>query len=387
MRKSLTITTLALATAFSTNAEVRINGFANLVGGITSSDDTLYGYDEDVGFRADSLFAIQISGDINEKMSATGQIVARGEDEYDPDFTWAYMSYQVNDNWTVNAGRFRVPLFRYSSSLDVGYSYHWVTPPQSVYDVTFNNMDGFRLDYGNYAGDWEYNVQIAAGVLDQTLISQTTGQPTQSTLDNFVTFSIEAQREWLGLRAVYGQAKSSFGLTAFEPWYAALNNIGLSELADNIRVEDDTGRFLGVGVEVDKFDWFIAAEYTTTETENSFFPENTSYYLTAGMRFGKFTPHFTVEKFENDAQNVAEAAAIPTGNLVPFGPGGALIELRDFSLATLGIFNNDRDTYSIGFRYDWDSNIALKMQYTSQEDDIAPSSDADLLRFAVNYVF
>jgi hypothetical protein len=42
MKKSLTIAALA-ATALTAQAEVRINGFANLTGGMTSSDKTLFG--------------------------------------------------------------------------------------------------------------------------------------------------------------------------------------------------------------------------------------------------------------------------------------------------------------------------------------------------------
>lgn len=387
MKKALTLSTLACAISFNAAAEVRINGFANLVGGITSSNDTLYGYDDKFSFSEDSLFAIQISGDINDKMSATGQIVAKGEDDYDPEFTWAYMSYDVNDNVTVSLGRFRIPLFRYSASLDVGYSYHWITPPQSVYDVTFNNMDGARIDYSTYAGDWEYRAQLALGAMDQTLISQTSGEPTQNKLENFVTASFEAQRDWLTLRAIYARADNTFALTAFEPWYAVLTAAGFGDLAEGIRVEDDTGTFFGLGVEVDKFDWFVSGEYTDTETEDSFFPAATAYFVTAGMRVGKFTPHITYENFEWEASFVEDAAAIPGGILIPFGPGGTNIELRDFSVGVLSGFNTERDTISVGVRYDWSTNIALKLQYTQQDDDVNDANDADLLRMAVNYVF
>ena len=105
-------------------AEVRINGFANLIGGMTSSEDSLYGYSDSINFSEESLFAIQVSGDINDKMTATGQMVARGENDYDAEFEWAYITYQATDNVSITGGRLRLPLFNYSSSLDVGYSYH-----------------------------------------------------------------------------------------------------------------------------------------------------------------------------------------------------------------------------------------------------------------------
>ncbi|MEP4099398.1 MAG: topoisomerase IV, partial [Paraglaciecola sp.] len=67
MKKLLTIAALT-ATTFAANAEVRINGFANLIGGISNTEGSPYGYGEDLSFSEESLFAIQISGDINEKM-------------------------------------------------------------------------------------------------------------------------------------------------------------------------------------------------------------------------------------------------------------------------------------------------------------------------------
>ena len=86
MKTVKTLIALACAATFTANAEVRINGFANLIAGVTSSEDTLYGYDDKISFSEESLFAIQISGDVNDKITATGQLVARGADDYDPDF-------------------------------------------------------------------------------------------------------------------------------------------------------------------------------------------------------------------------------------------------------------------------------------------------------------
>jgi hypothetical protein len=49
MKKLITIAALTAST-FTVQADVRINGFANFVGGITSSEDTLYGYDDSISF-------------------------------------------------------------------------------------------------------------------------------------------------------------------------------------------------------------------------------------------------------------------------------------------------------------------------------------------------
>ena len=138
-------------------ADVQINGFANLIAGMTLDDDeSVYDYNSDVSFDPASVFGLQVRGEISDKLSATAQVVGRGRDDYNADFEWAYMTYSLSNTTSISAGRIRLPLFKYSASLDVGYSYHWLTPPDAVYGIDFNNIDGVRVDYANYAGDWEY---------------------------------------------------------------------------------------------------------------------------------------------------------------------------------------------------------------------------------------
>lgn len=375
MKKTLILSAIACAVSFNAQSEVRINGFANLVGGITSSDDNYFGYDDNISFDSDSLFAIQISGDINDKMTATGQLVARGVDDYDADFVWAYITYQATDNTSISAGRLRLPLFRYSSSLDVGYSYHWVTPPKSVYNVPFNNLEGVRIDYSDYAGDWEYNLQLAAGTFAVDV------NDVELTADNVIVFTGEATYEWFKIRAVVGRGTNNFDVqnSALAPAFAALNQISPA-LANDLDMKDDTGSFLGLGVEIDKFDWFVSAEITEVETEDSFSPKDTAYYVTAGMRFGTLTPSLTYEtrdgnndlKFLDRVQGVPAALQPTVTGLI----GGVQLPfMEEYDITTLSV------------RYDFDTNVALKADVSRLSDDLNDANDATLMRVAVNYVF
>jgi hypothetical protein len=96
---------VALCAALATNyasAEVRINGFASIVGGKSlDSDSTLYGYDDDISFKNESVFALQLSADLMEKLTATAQIVARGENDFDAEFEWAYVTYELATSYKL----------------------------------------------------------------------------------------------------------------------------------------------------------------------------------------------------------------------------------------------------------------------------------------------
>lgn len=372
MKKIIPFVALCACIYSTAHAEIRVNGFANLVGGITKSDETLYAYEDNISFSEESLFAIQIIGDINDKMTATGQILARGSDDYDAKLEWAYITYNYSDNLNISAGRFRQPLFRYSSSQDIGYSYHWVSAPQSVYDVPFNSIEGVRLDYNNYVGDWEYALQLAVGNYSVSNdLLELDGR-------NNVTASIEATYDYLKLRLVYGQADTTLNLRPVAPLLAQLEQTLPADLFNNLKQEEDLGKFIGVGIEIDKFDWFVSGEFTSVNTEDSFLTEDIAYYVTAGLRFGKYTPSITYErvKDEDDLKFADQLVGLPPALV------GAVAGLQN-------AFINDDSTVTLGVRFDHSANVALKADLTKYTDDkdASGNSDATLLRFAINYVF
>jgi hypothetical protein len=378
MKKIIALSAITLA-SFATQADVRINGFANLVTGITtSSDESLYGYDDKLSFSEESLFAIQVSGDVNDKMSATAQLVARGNNDYEPEFEWAYLTYQATDKVSVSAGRLRLPLFKYSASKDVGYSYHWVNAPRAVYDVDFNNLDGVRVDYSDYSGDWEYNLQLGFGTVTNDL--NTSVGPARLEVENVVLVSAEAAYNYLKLRASYVTSKASLDNDTFNATFNSLRQVGLNTLADSMAFDNDTATFTGFGVEYDTFEWFIGGEWTQTKVEDSFNPTNTSFYLTAGFRSGKWTPSVTYEK--QDANNALkfldQVAALPA----QFQPTATAVVVG-FQQP----FAEENDIITLGVRYDLDTNVALKADISQYSDDINPLGDATLVRFAVNYIF
>jgi hypothetical protein len=394
VKKLLTIAALT-ATTFTAQAEVRINGFANLIGGITSSDETLYGYNDKMSFSEESLFAVQISGDINDKMTATGQLVARGDNDYKASFDWAYLTYQATDNLDVSVGRFRLPLFNYSASSEVGYSYHWVTTPQNVYDVQFNNLEGIKLDYSDYAGDWEYILRGAYGTFSDD------GNGVLTDGNDTLLLSAEAVYESFIIRVVVGQANTSLdfsnaddpasiaaisvGLAGMRDAGIATQNANLVSLANDLEIIDDKATFSGLSVLYDNFDWFVGGEITEISVENSFANDDITYYATAGTRIGKWTPSVTYQvfdaeldiKFQDKINNIA-LSPLPEVNkqqLAGLAQAVQAGQLQDYSVISATV------------RYDLDTNVALKVDISKLSDDIDPTADATVLRFAVNYVF
>lgn len=393
MKTKLAIFSMASLLAAPAIADVQINGFANLIAGMTLDDDeSVYDYNSDVSFDPASVFGLQVRGEISDKLSATAQVVGRGRDDYDADFEWAYMTYNLSNTTSISAGRIRMPLFKYSASLDVGYSYHWLTPPDAVYGIDFNNIDGVRVDYANYAGDWEYGAQFTAGRAQaDTTIS---GTPAALTLDNVLALSFEATRDWFSARTLIATGKTSAANPEFDAFVDGAGQFGAfvpgaSALATGLRVEEDTGTFFEVAVGVDKYDWFVGAEYTQTEVDGSVIADNKAWYVTAGLRFGKFTPHITyeVEEADNGAQLGLVAALPPTissGDAVTDSTWSGIYQAASGIAAQQ---NLDVSAVTAGLRYDVEPGLAVKADVTWYSDDLNDLNDATLLKVGVNYTF
>ena len=372
MKKVLLATAITMALATHAQAEVRINGFANFVGGMTGSDESLYGYDDGVSFSEESLFALQASSDINDRMTATVQILARGVNDYDVDFEWAYLTYQATNNTSISAGRFRLPLFRFSDSLDVGYSHHWVSAPRNVYDIPFNDLDGFRVDYSNFVGNWEFELGAAYG----TFKNDVAGGEIEG--DNAYIASAEISNDWFSIRGVYGGAKTTFD-------QAELNAIigivaqGSPSFADFLAIDEDTASYYGVGIEIDRASWFIGAEYTEIDIEESYTPTDKAWYATAGFRAGKWTPSVTYESFEGDeVKGLDQLAQLSAGLQEAYRP---------IVLGLNGQFAESYDVATVSIRYEFDTNVALKADYSRYTDALNDDAETSLGRVAINYVF
>lgn len=361
-------------------SDVRMRGFASIVGGQTlSSDETLYGYESDLAFTNDSLAAIQFSSDMGEGLSATVQMVARGENNFEVDVEWAYLTYEFNDSVQLSAGRIRMPFYRYSDFLDVRYTYSWVKAPQSVYGFELPGYDGLSLLINSTFGSWDSTFQAIYGQMDDTVFG-----PGIVRLSELFGFNWVMARDWLTLRAAYlpmHVTNDSPGFTGMAQLSLDLGQsemVDTSELAEYILLNDDPGYFGGVAVGIDYNDWLVDFEYISYGSDGVS-AQTEAYYLSFAKRIGKVTPFITVSHQENEANN-------DTFNLIPdeLSAGSQAIirgALEGFYAAT----QTDTDLLLGGVRYDFHSSAALKAEYATQ-DDISGSTNS-VVRISVDLIF
>ncbi|WP_404340570.1 porin [Pseudoalteromonas mariniglutinosa] len=376
----LAIALLAACASASSQAEVRINGFASIVAGKTLDNDTSrYGYDNDISFKNESIFALQVSADLQEKLSATAQIVARGNNDFDADFEWAYLTYEFTDEIQLSAGKMRVPFYRYSDFLDVGYAYRWVRPPQSVYNLPFSTYEGLSLLHTSQLGDWDSTLQFIYGGFDGDIAAVTDND--QAELNDIAGINWTLAYDWFSARAAYLVSETSIALGNNDPSGQALNGLesilrqsGLTQQANDIAIAEDDGTFFGFGFSIDYDNILFDAEYTEFEVENSILAKQAQYYASVGYRFDEWVVHFTYEDNEDkhDASRYNALPAIPQLN-------GAINQALDGVKAQSNV-------YTLGARYDFHPSAALKVDFSRFQDDIS-NTDTDVVAVAVDLVF
>lgn len=367
--------------AGNTHAEIAFNGFASIVGGVTSSsDETLYGYDDSFDFSQNSLLALQASTDLGEGLSVTAQILSRGNDAWDTGFEWAYIAYEVNDNLRILAGRQRVPFYMYSDFLDVSYAYPWVTPPEGVYSLPFDTFDGLAAIYTTSFGEFDttFHATYGGNKDEAQLAGETIESPK---FDNLVGMSITATREWLTLRGAYFQSGLNVPLENADlaALHTAWSGTPYLDVANEFIVEDDSAEFIEVGFQIDYNNFIIVGEYTDLTVDGTPILNEESMYIMGGMRIDNMLVHLTVGATDGKLNNFI--SHVPTGITPEFD------ELITGTEGYIDVSKEETSYVTLGLRWDFHDSAALKFEYTSYSDDLNSTNDAGLFRTAFVTVF
>jgi len=344
MRNKLTVAILSAAT-LSTPAlanDLNINGFLS-VGASMASDDTVTfeGHDTTGGFKSDTILGLQVSKQVNDSTSVTGQLVSRGGEDYSTEAAWAFVTYAATDNLDLRLGRIRTPLFFYSDFLEVGYAYDWVRPPLEVYSPNasaFSSLDGTDLNYRFSTGTFDHNVQLYYGRNNR---SNTSGLDAK----HFSGIALTSSNDSLTLRASAHQVE--LHLADNPPAGSFGAGVSLLALAGpDFAIEGENHYFYEAGFSYDNGEINLVAEYTHFDGKNPAFMDSDAYLVKVAKRFGEFTPHLTYSSVATSKDS---------------GANGNIQEIAGLE--------DEQTSITAGLRYDYDSSTALKFEVQQHTED------------------
>lgn len=311
----------------------------SVAGGMTLEDNTTFivepttlgVYDNNFRFDAESVVGLQTQAVISDKLRGTVQLVAKSYNNYDAAIDWAYLSYNLKPNLTLNAGRFRLPLYYYSDFLDVGYAYYWVRPPVEVYSTHTATLEGVNLYHTSIIGDVEIATQAWYGA-DKTTQESEFGATTYDSYNN-TGINTQLEWEWLKVRLLY----LSTDVTADSFYY------------DPIEV-DVTFKAAAFMIDHGNFIW--RSEITETASDQS---DDVAWYASAAYTLGDFTPHVTHARIHSE-----------TDSRFP-----------------------DSTSNTVGVSWNFHPSAVLKLEYTDTEQEslTLPTMNGCMISTAIDILF
>lgn len=261
--------------------EIEWHGFLTSAMIVTdgAGEDVHYSGDiSDNGGFKDTRFGLNLSTQLDDTWKISAQLKASGLEDFNLEVDWAYASLQLSESSTVRFGRIKYPIGLVNEFLDIGYSYLWIRPPESIYsqeligpNMTRISYNGVGVTFGRFRGDNEYTLDIFTGVVDVK--------------DGHVN-------KLFGLKGAINIADEiRFELAA---------NTGVMEIEDVsprwAMMDNKTHNTAMLSFSIDKSDFIFVAEIASA-TMGFEIMDTDSDYATIGYRIGKYTPHFTFERW------------------------------------------------------------------------------------------
>lgn len=249
-------------------------------------------------WRGDQLskFGAQLNYGLTDTLGVTLQATAKPlQDEWQANLEWAYLSWQANDQLMVRAGRLRSPVYMYSESLDVGFSYPWLRLPDEVYSqVQLTNYEGADVVYTLPLSYGSVTFQVAAG---QAKNRDYFAYDDLFSIDYGKLFGANvslATNDYGTFRVGYVEADISTTIDG------VVNAFGTPTYLQLLELKKDKGKFTSIGYQYDNGTWLTANEWTTRVTENDNNASIDSFYLMGGRRFGDFLAHVTYAQLDEN---------------------------------------------------------------------------------------
>jgi len=357
MKKTLLILLLPLF-VFGLDVEnsLHIRGFATLDATLNTSKGVAPTYlpntNEDILKQDDvnynySSFGLQLDFDLSNSIDfMTQAIYSKGEsnEAYEVDLPWAMLGYNFGDDYKIRVGKMKVPFMKGTETRNINYSFLWARPQVLEKGVNgFNDLYGLDLLKKTYIEDVDLEFQFTVGKAEHQLeIDENNYYYSMSALASY-------DNSWIRL---------SFGQTSFDQ----ISRIDGSTIAKDVIID-----FGSIEAKLSMNSWLLQAGYANTNNDTI---ADTKYtYASLAYEFDEITPYLLYSKTSIDS--------------LPFGTPPN-IEKNGYSI---------NQQHSVGMRYDFHRNFALKLQYEyklyeqKQFDTVQEETSYNIYSITLDMVF
>lgn len=354
---------------------IELSAFGSLaVGRINSKENVrLIDYEDDWSTTSETMLGVQLTHRISRDFEFTTQVLAEGfsyqaREEYDPRFDWVFLSYRPSHAYRARIGRIRTPLFFYSDSLHVGYSYPWVRPPIDVYYPrisTLANIDGFDITFNHQMSesDLEASAFLGQGDARNNNITVTADIAVGATISWF-----NYNTTWrFSMAAVKGDAQERVLTSLGNAFEQMVNIFGapsiFQQIADAHNLEGRWLYYYSFGVVHNVGDWAIRTELNyQDESSEGLATSYKGIFASVSRTFGRLSPFAAAGFGEIQVNNYLQDLIYESQRILPEGISIPIDSLRQIALAGYEDINTKGWSATLGCRYDFHPKIALKVE-------------------------
>lgn len=352
----------ALAAGLDAEKAVSLRGFGTLglthnnTGGAEFIRDILQprgiadGWSGDVDSRAGLQVNARLTAEIEGVVQAVSYYNHTGS--YNPELTWAFISYAPNPDLKVRVGRLGWDAYQLADSRNVGYAYLWVRPPVDYFGpLQISHIDG---------ADAVVTHELGGGIASAKLYGGRVGQKIPAPPGNdydvagrVLGANLDYRKGDWQLRIGYAALRLDNDPVDFVPLLTALRGTGsptAAALAADLSLADKTIEIVSAGVIYEDGPWRAHLMFNRAMSNTLAYPQKDSGYFLLGYRSGQWTPYATLAGTRSHAAS-QRRTGFPTPN--------PLDTAVSMSLASA---QSRQHTLSVGLRYDFIRNAALKAQ-------------------------
>lgn len=315
----------------------------------------IYDGNSSLQWQPDSKLGLQGSAIFpGKRFSVTGQLVSRGARNGAVNLEWLYASYKLNDNFTLQAGRKRIPMFYYSDTQDIGFALPWTHLPPQLYGWDAVNYNGVNLAYRGMWGEWASAINLLAGNESKKesgywKVYRGKHNRTDIKWDDILGGDITLSKDWLETRFVYIQSKMR-QKNVSGTWDPLTDTYDPATADSGFTSPAGSQQIFGLTFNFDYENFLLRSEFITIDHKKDMGYKDFAQIFGVGYRFGKWTPMLTVSNYRSQA--ILSVGSDPDGQ-------------------------EAHRTTSLTLRYDLSTSSALKIQYDSQKDRSGPNYTLD----------
>lgn len=387
----------ALAMADDSSAALQVSGFATLA--VTHNDNATAGAivansqkhpaGSGVSGNLDSVLGVQLDWQALRDTSVVLQGVARAGNDMTPELRMGYLRQELGGGLSVRAGRIRSPLYLDSDVAEIGYAYLMSRPPIPLYGIVNNvsSIDGADLQWRHTFGDAAFTLQGYYGRsgykhrfynLNPVAAADAELRDIRGLALNLAlpSLRVRVSRTWVGsytlrsdqvsqLNAGLGQLSAGLRAMAANPALPAATAAALNSEAGQIQgfgnPFDNRPIYTSIGFDGNAGNWRILGEWARMDSRSAMVGQYQGWQLTAGYPLGEFTPYASLAHQKRLSPPLDTRALAATG-LDP-ALDGAIAQMKNGLDQAAGFADLSTRSISLGVRYDFRENMALKVQY------------------------